>query len=175
MYGYHGKILHVDLTTGALEDRPLNEEYVRLFVGGSGLAARYLYDMVDGETDPLGPDNPLILMAGPLVGTAMPSAGRLTFSALSPLTGIWGEANTGGFIGPELRFAGYDGLIITGASDHPVWLSIVAGQAALHDGADLWGLDSYARKRRCGNCWANRRPASPASARRASTKSKWRR
>lgn len=144
MYGYHGKILHVDLTTGTLEDRPLNEEYVRLFVGGSGLAARYLYDMVDGETDPLGPDNPLILMAGPLVGTAMPSAGRLTFSALSPLTGIWGEANTGGFIGPELRFAGYDGLIITGASDHPVWLSIVAGQAALHDGADLWGLDSYA-------------------------------
>jgi aldehyde:ferredoxin oxidoreductase len=141
--GYIGKILRVDLSTGELWDEPLNEEYARAFVGGSGLAARYVYDMVGGDTDPLGPDNPLIFMTGPLVGTAMPSAGRCSVCALSPLTRIWGESNTGGFFGPELRFAGYDGIIVIGQADEPVWLSIVGGQAHLHDATDLWGYDSY--------------------------------
>ena len=144
MNGYMGKILRVDLSAGKIWDEPLNEEYTRAFAGGSGLAARYVYDMVDGDTDPLGPDNPLVFMTGPLVGTAMPSAGRCSVCALSPLTGIWGESNTGGFFGPELRFAGYDGIIVTGRAEKPVWLSIVAGQATLHDAASLWGLDSYA-------------------------------
>ena len=144
MYGYLGKILRVDLTAGRIWDEPINEEYARAFVGGSGLAARYICDVVDGETDPLGPENPLVFMTGPLVGTAMPSAGRCSVCALSPLTRIWGEANTGGFFGPELRFAGYDGIIITGRAERPVWLSIVQGQAELHDAANLWGLDSYA-------------------------------
>ena len=103
MNGYMGKILRVDLNTRELRDEALNEEYARAFVGGSGLAARILYDIVDGDTDPLGPDNPLVFMTGPLVGTPMPSAGRLSVCALSPLTRIWGESNTGGFIGPELR------------------------------------------------------------------------
>jgi aldehyde:ferredoxin oxidoreductase len=141
--GYLGKILRVDLGTGELQDEPLNEEYTRAFVGGSGLAARYIYDMVDGDTDPLGPDNPLVFMTGPLVGTAMPSAGRCSVCALSPLTSIWGEANTGGFFGPELRFAGYDGAIITGQAEEPVWLSIVDGRARLHDATAVWGSDSY--------------------------------
>ena len=143
MNGYMGKILRVDLSTGKIWDEPLNEEYVRAFVGGSGLAARYVYDMVDGETDPLGPDNPLVFMTGPLVGTAMPSAGRCSVCALSPLTGIWGESNTGGFLGPELRFAGYDGIIVTGRAEKPVWLSIIKGKAELHDAAGMWGNDSY--------------------------------
>ena len=144
MNGYMGKILHLDLTTGEMRDEPLNEEYTCAFAGGSGLAARYVYDVVDGGTDPLGPDNPLVFMTGPLVGTAMPSAGRCSVCALSPLTRIWGESNTGGFFGPELRFAGYDGIIVTGRAERPVWLSVVEGQAELHDAANLWGLDSYA-------------------------------
>ena len=148
MNGYMGKLLRVDLSGGRIWEEPLNEEYARLFVGGSGLAARYLLDMVGPETDPLGPENPLILMTGPLVGTAMPSAGRLSVCALSPLTRIWGESNTGGFVGPELRFAGYDGIIVTGRADHPVWLSVVEGEARLHDAADLWGLDSYTTQER---------------------------
>lgn len=143
MLGYMGKILRVDLTTGRVWDEPLNEAYAREFVGGSGLAARYAWDMVTADTDPLGPDNPLILMTGPLVGTAMPSAGRYSVGAISPATGLWGEANSGGFWGPELRFAGYDGIIITGQSAAPVWLAIVEGQATLHDAKELWGLDSY--------------------------------
>ena len=143
MNGYMGKILRVDLSAAELWDEPLNEQYARAYVGGSGLAARYIYGMVDGDTDPLGPDNPLVFMTGPLVGTMMLSAGRCSVSALSPLTRIWGESNTGGFFGPELRFAGYDGIIITGRADEPVWLSIVEGQAQLRDAADLWRSDSY--------------------------------
>ena len=144
MNGYMGKVLHVDLSTGRLWDEPLKEEHARAFVGGSGLAAHIIYDMVHKDTDPLGPENPLVFMTGPLVGTAMPSAGRYSVSALSPLTRIWGEANSGGFFGPELRFAGYDGVVITGCSSRPVWLSIVEGKPQLHDASSLWGSDSYA-------------------------------
>jgi len=148
MNGYMGKVLRVDLSTGELRDESLNEEQARAFVGGSGLAARFIYGMVDSDTDPLSPDNPLVFMTGPLVGTPMPSAGRCSVCALSPLTRIWGESNTGGFFGPELRFAGYDGVIVTGRAGKQVWLSIVEGRAELHDGADLWGLDSYATQER---------------------------
>lgn len=148
MHGYMGKVLRVDLDDGRLWDEPLDEVYARAYLGGSGLAARYLDDLVDEETDPLGPDNPLIWMTGPLVGTAMPSAGRYSVCALSPLTRIFGEANGGGFFGPELRFAGYDGVIVTGQAERPVWLAIVDGRATLRDAADLWGLDSYATQDR---------------------------
>jgi aldehyde:ferredoxin oxidoreductase len=144
MNGYMGKLLRVDLSAGEVKDEPLNEEYARAFVGGSGLAARISYDLVSKSTDPLGPDNLLTFITGPLVGTAMPSAGRCNVSAVSPLTRIWGEANTGGYFGPELRFAGYDGIVITGRASKPVWLSIVEGRAELHDAADMWGTDSYA-------------------------------
>ena len=143
MHGYMGRILRVDLDAGRTWDEPLNETVARDFIGGSGLAARLIYELTDAHTDPLGPDNPLVLMTGPLVGTSMPSAGRCSVCALSPLTGIWGESNTGGFLGAELRFAGYDGLVITGKAEKPVWLAVVDGQAALHDAADLWGLDAY--------------------------------
>jgi aldehyde:ferredoxin oxidoreductase len=143
MNGYMGTILCVDLSAGEVWDEPLDEAYARDFVGGSGLAARMVLDRVDEHTDPLGPDNPFVLMTGPLVGTAMPSAGRCSVCALSPLTGIWGEANTGGFIGPELRFAGYDGIVITGRAPSPTWLSVVEGRAELHDAAELWGADTY--------------------------------
>ena len=104
MSGYMGRVLRADLTTGRLWDEPLNEDLARAFVGGSGLAARYVYDLVDGETDPLDADNPLVFMAGPLVGTAMFSAGRHSVCALSPLTGRWGEANAGGFFGADMQF-----------------------------------------------------------------------
>jgi aldehyde:ferredoxin oxidoreductase len=148
MNAYMGRILYVDLTAGALRNESLDPDLARTFVGGSGLAARLIYDMVDRNTEPLGPENPLVFMTGPLVGTRMPSAGRCSVCALSPLTGIWGEANTGGFIGPELRFSGYDGIVITGQAESPVWLSIVEGEPRLRSAADMWGLDSYATQER---------------------------
>lgn len=143
MNGYTGRILYVNLSKGETRDASVNATQARSFLGGSGLAARIIYDLIDAETDPLGPENPLVFLTGPLVGTAMPSAGRLSVCALSPLTGIWGESNTGGFVGPELRFAGYDGLVITGQAEQPVWLSVIDGQATLHDATPLWGSDAY--------------------------------
>lgn len=148
MYGYTGKLLRVDLSSSRVWDEPLNEEYARNFAGGSGLAARYLYDLIDRDTDPLGPENPLFFLTGPLVGTSLSSAGRYSVCARSPLTRIWGEANSGGFFGPELRFAGYDGILIMGRAEQPVWLSVVDGQAQLHPAGDLWGSDIYATQTR---------------------------
>jgi aldehyde:ferredoxin oxidoreductase len=143
--GYLGKLLLVDLTSGQMRDEPLNMAYAHQFIGNSGLAARYLYDMVDSHTDPLGPDNPLIMMTGPLTGTRTPSSGRHAFVARSPLTGILGEASVGGFTGRELRRVGYDGIIFTGQSPAPVYLWLKAGQPPeLRDASRVWGLDTYA-------------------------------
>ncbi len=89
MDGYLGRILRVDLSRGRLWEEPLNEDYARWYVGGSGLAARYLYDVLDRSIDPLGPENPLFFVTGPLVGTSMTSAARYSVCARSPLTGIW--------------------------------------------------------------------------------------
>jgi aldehyde:ferredoxin oxidoreductase len=141
--GYMGKLLVVDLTSGHIEDEPLNEDYARQFIGGSGLACRYLYDMVDADTDPLQPENPLLFMTGPLTGTRAPSCGRFVVCARSPLTGLWGEANCGGFFGPEMRFAGYDGIIIKGKAPQPVYLHVANGKATLRDAKHLWGKGTY--------------------------------
>ncbi len=149
MGGYMGKLLVVDLTSGDLKGEPLDPTLAHNFVGGAGYAARYLYNELGPDTDPLGPENTLMFMTGPLVGTRAPSCGRHEVCALSPLTGIWGESNSGGFWGAELRFSGYDGIVIRGRSEKPVWLSILEGQPpALHDAADLWGLDTYETQQR---------------------------
>ncbi len=145
--GYVGRILRVDLSAGTTHDEPIDASLARALLGGSGLAAALIARSSVSEIDPLGPENPLVWMTGPLVGTAMPSAGRLSVCALSPLTGIWGESNTGGFLGPELRFAGYDGIVVTGGASEPVWLSIVDGEARLREAASLKGHDSYETQR----------------------------
>jgi aldehyde:ferredoxin oxidoreductase len=147
MYGYMGRILLVDLTDRRLEDIPLSAEYARQYLGGSGLAARYLFDLVDARADPLDPASPLVFMTGPLVGTRAPSCGRFEVCARSPLTGFWGEGNAGGFWGPALRFAGYDGIIVRGAAERPVYLLVRDGRAELRDAAHLWGMDTYAVQR----------------------------
>ncbi len=141
--GYLGKILVVDLTQGQWEVEPLREEHASRFLGGGGLACRYLYDLISPSTDPLGPDNILFFTTGPLVGTRAPSCGRYTACFLSPLTGIWGESNAGGFFGPEMRFAGYDGILIRGRSPEPVYLWINDGKVEVRPASHLWGLDTY--------------------------------
>jgi aldehyde:ferredoxin oxidoreductase len=143
MNGFMGKLLVVDLTTGRISTEPLNESYARQFVGGAGLACRYLYERIDRHTDPLGPGNPLLFMTGPLVGTAAPLCGRYEVCARSPQTGLWGESNSGGHFGPYLRFSGYDGVLFTGRAPQPVYLSIWNGQAELRDARHLWGKDTY--------------------------------
>ena len=96
MFGYMGQILRVNLTNGNTSKESLKEDDCKMFLGGSGLATKYLFDEVPKGTDPLGPDNKLIFMTGPLTGTESPSAGRYCVVAKSPLTGFWGEANAGG-------------------------------------------------------------------------------
>jgi aldehyde:ferredoxin oxidoreductase len=128
-----------------MEPLAADPAHVADFIGGSGLAVRLLWDRVTPQTDPLGPDNPLLFLTGPLTGTGGPSTGRFTVCARSPKTGLWGESNCGGYWGPELRFAGYDGLLITGRASKPVYLWIQDGQAELRDARHLWDhADTYA-------------------------------
>ena len=143
MNGYHGKLLIADLSKETLTDEPLNEKYARDFIGSTGLAARYLFDMVDEKTDPLGPDNPLILMPGLLNGTSGPSVSRWGGATKSPYTGHYGDANASAWFGAELKNSGYDGIIIKGKSAKPVYVYIKDGTAALKDAANLWGKDTY--------------------------------
>ncbi|MFQ6058959.1 MAG: aldehyde ferredoxin oxidoreductase family protein [Anaerolineae bacterium] len=144
-YVYAGRLLRLDLTTGQWEDEPITEDQVRNWLLGSGLAAKLFYDEMDPQLDPLDPANPLLIFNGLLTGTAAPTGCRTSFCGRSPLTGIWNEANVGGFWGAELRFAGYDGLIITGQAQEPVylWLDGRAGVVEIRPAAALWGLDCY--------------------------------
>lgn len=139
-----GRIASVDLTNGTITDFQVAAELVEDYVGGSGLAARLLWDHISADLDPLGPDNPLLFITGPFTGTHGPATSRFMICAKSPATGLWGEANCGGFWGPELRFAGYDGVLITGRSPQPVYLWIKDGMAELREAAHLWGsADTY--------------------------------
>lgn len=143
MYGYAGKILEVDLSTGRIDKVDIDEQDCRDFLGGSGLAAKIYLDRWPGDVDPLSPENPLIIMTGPWTGTRIPGGNRFAACARSPLTGLWGEASCGGYLGPELKSAGYDGIIFTGASEKPVYLWIYGDDVELRDAGDLWGKDTY--------------------------------
>lgn len=143
MNGYTGKLLFVDLTTGKIETQDLNREYAAQYLGGSGLAARYLYDWIDIHTDPLGPDNPLVFMSGPLDGTGAPSSGRFAVCARSPQTGLWGEAIAGNFFGPELKFAGYDGIVLRGRAEKLTYLYITPDCTELRSAEHLHGKTTY--------------------------------
>ena len=139
MFGYMGQILRVDLTKGKVSKEALKENDCKMFLGGSGLATRYLFDEVPKGTDPLGPKNKLIFMTGPLTGTESPSAGRYCVVTKSPLTGLWGEGNSGGSWGVYLKNSGFDGIIFEGISPKPVYLIIDEGKAELRDAKHLWG------------------------------------
>lgn len=141
--GFWDRILWVDLNTGVVEVRSLGEKAWRSYIGGSGLATRIFADLGGEASDPLGPDNPLIFMTGPLTGTQTPMAGRHQVVTKSPLTGIFGEADAGGAFGHTLKRAGYDGIVFLGQSAEPVYLLINEERAELRPAEDLWGLDVY--------------------------------
>ena len=141
--GYTGVILRVDLKKGTVAKEPLNWKNAEDFVGARGLGTKYYCDECDPNCDPLGPDNKLIFMTGPLTGTVAPSAGRYDVVAKSPLTGAIGAANSGGHFGPELKYAGYDGIIFENVADHPVYLYINDDKVELRDASHLWGKDVY--------------------------------
>ena len=143
MNGYHGKLLIADLSKEKLADEPLNEKYARDFIGSTGLAARYLFDMVDEKTDPLGAANVLILMPGLFNGTSGPSVSRWGGATRSPYTGHYGDANASAWFGAELKNSGYDGIILKGKSAKPVYIYVRDGSAELKDASSFWGKDTY--------------------------------
>ena len=136
-------ILKVDLTTEKTKEYRIPEAWEKDFLGGASLAARLLYDTLTPELDALSPDAPLLFMNGPLTGTAGPTVGRFVICGKGAATGLWAESHIGGFWGPELRFAGYDGLWITGRAQEPVYLWINEGRLEIRKAVHLWGQDTY--------------------------------
>lgn len=142
MKGYRGKILRVDLASGANSVTPLDPDMARDFIGGAGLACRMLYDMVDAKTDPLGPTNPILIMNGPFCGTMVPCGSKTSACSKSPLTGLWAHSTFGGHLGADIKFAGYDGIMILGQSRKPVYLFIDDSKVEIRDAKHLWGKDT---------------------------------
>ncbi|NHJ13067.1 MAG: aldehyde ferredoxin oxidoreductase [Candidatus Thorarchaeota archaeon] len=142
MYGYRGKILKVNLGSKVISEMPLDSEAARKFIGGIGLAASLLIDMVDSETDPLGPSNPLLILNGPFCGTMVPTGSKTAMCSKSPQTGLWGHSIVGGHFGADLKFAGYDGVLVEGASEKPCYLLIDDSRVEIRDAHHLWGKNT---------------------------------
>lgn len=137
-------LLVVDLSSGDSFEYTPDEVDHRCFLGGASLGSKLLYPYMDPSLDPYDPAAPLLFMTGPLTGTVGPAVGRFVICGKSPATGLWGESNIGGFFGPELRAAGFDGLLILGRSPEPAYLFIRDGAVAIAPAEHLWGLNPYA-------------------------------
>lgn len=141
--GHIGKLLEVDLTTRSHRVVHLDPALARQYVGGSGLATRLLLDEASKDLDPLGPANTLAFMTGPLTGTVVPTTDRVAICAKSPLTGVLGESDCGGSWGGELKRAGFDGVLVRGRADSPVYIWIGDGDVEIRPAGDLWGTDTW--------------------------------
>ncbi|MEM3493066.1 MAG: aldehyde ferredoxin oxidoreductase family protein [Thermoplasmata archaeon] len=139
MFGYNGKILRVDLSLERTAEEKLDERILRKFMGGTTLGAHYVVREVKRGINPLEKETILFFGTGPLTGTKLPGHSRFIVCGKSPLTGIWGEAHAGGFFAPELKRAGFDGIIVTGAASSPKYLWIHDGTCEIKDGGALWG------------------------------------
>jgi aldehyde:ferredoxin oxidoreductase len=137
--GYGGQVLRVDLTRGTIEKSDLDPDLARDYLGGRGFAAKILYTELEKGIDPLGEDNKVVVAAGPLSGLAIPGAGKTTFAAKSPATGSYGDSNVGGLLSAEMKYAGYDLIIVEGMSPKPVYLFIEDDVVELRDASDYWG------------------------------------
>jgi aldehyde:ferredoxin oxidoreductase len=138
--GYTGKILRVLLDAGDFKTESLPTEWIREYIGGDGFAARLLYEEVPGQTDALSRENKLLIATGPITGTLWPMSGRTVLVSKAALTGIWGESHVGGFLGPELKYAGYDMLVVEGVAEKPVYILIDDNDLQIIDASDLWGM-----------------------------------
>jgi aldehyde:ferredoxin oxidoreductase len=140
---YTGKVLRVNLSTGKSAVEPLNKEWARDYIGGKGLSIKYLYEELKPGVDPLSADNKLILMNGPMTGTIVPNSGKLAIAAKSPATGTILDCSIGGHFAAELKYAGYDAVIIEGKAEKPVYLYIEDQKVELRSAADLWGKGAH--------------------------------
>lgn len=142
--GFTGTILEADLASRKVEKTHLDREVVEKFLGGKGLGAYLLYRDLKPGTPPLSPKNKLLFLTGPLTGTAAPASVRFHIVTKSPATGCWLDSAAGGFWGPELKFAGYDGIIVSGRAEKPVYIWINDGEVEIRDASDLWGESNQA-------------------------------
>lgn len=140
---YAGRWLRIDLSERRVEERDFAAEEIRQWLLGSGMAAHLFDRWLEPDRDPLDPASPLLIFNGLLTGTFAPAAARTSWCGRSPLTGIWNESNVGGHWGTQLRYAGYDGLVIVGRAQSPVYLWIDDGQVEIRDAAHLWGLGTF--------------------------------
>ena len=138
--GYTGKILRINLTDQTSKEEALPLEVAKDFIGGAGFGIKYLFDEVNAGTDPLGPGNKLIFASGPFSGTNIPCASRMAVTGKSPLTGAVGVSLTGGYFPVELKFAGYDALIIEGKAENPIYVSIKDGETKFRSAKKVWGM-----------------------------------
>ncbi|WP_461206776.1 aldehyde ferredoxin oxidoreductase family protein [Clostridium sp. DL1XJH146] len=143
MFGWCGKLIRVNLDNGEIKTEPLNMEDAKLYLGARGLGTKIMVNEVDPKVDALGHDNKLIFLTGPLTGTLASSAGRYEVIAKAPLTGTIGASNSGGYFGPELKFAGYDGIIFEGIAEKPMYLYVKDNIIELRGAEHLWGKTVY--------------------------------
>jgi aldehyde:ferredoxin oxidoreductase len=143
MFGWMGKLIRVNLSDGSIKTERLKEEDLRNYIGARGLGTKIYMDEVDPGIDPLSPENKLIFMTGPLTGTLAGSGGRYNVVTKGVLNGTIAASNSGGNFGPELKFAGYDGIILEGRAASPVYLWICNDQIELRPADDLWGQDTH--------------------------------
>ncbi|MGB4782605.1 aldehyde ferredoxin oxidoreductase family protein, partial [Candidatus Methylomirabilis sp.] len=141
--GWTGTILRVNLSNGSVAKEPLNPQLARAYIGGRGLATKILYDEIDPMLDPLGPANKLILATGPLTGTNAPTGGRYMVVTKSPLTGTIACSNSGGYVGAEMKYAGYDLVIVEGKAPHPVYLWVNNDRVEIREAAKVWGQPTH--------------------------------
>lgn len=145
MGGYAGQILYVDLSSGQIEKKPLDMDFARKHIGGLGFGTQIYLDQIKEHPvfDALSPENPFVVMTGPLTGLKMNGVARWTVCSKSPLTGYWGDSNVGGFFGAYLKFAGYDGIVITGNAKTPSYLFINDDTVEIRNAEQYWGMDVY--------------------------------
>lgn len=141
MHGWHGKGLDIDLTTGTIQEiTPKKELYMR-YLGGRGLGVRMVFDQTGPDTDPLGPENIIVFAAGPFTGSNIPTSGRFSAVSRSPLTGTMFDCNCGGRFGVQMKFNGWDFIVVRGKSPKPVFIALDKGKVSIEDAGELWGLN----------------------------------
>jgi aldehyde:ferredoxin oxidoreductase len=149
LFGYNGKIVYINLNEPKIEVKELSKEVAELYIGGVGLSAKLTYDLLTEQDyqklveNPLDEINPLIFATGPLTGTSTPSSSRYSVTAISPLTGIWGESTSGGFFPLSLRKSGFDAIIITGQSNIPIYILIENQKVEVKDARSIWTKTTY--------------------------------
>lgn len=155
MFGWTGKLLHINLSKGKAVADKLDAAMAKNFLGGRGFAAKILWDELKPGLDPFSPDNRLVFAAGPLTGFGLPSSGKLVVAAKSPLTWGYGDGNIGTFAAVQMRKAGYDAVVVEGKAEGPVILLVRDESAELLDARDLWGLNSFETEKKLADVYGH--------------------